>query len=389
MSQDVLPQKNYPIVPIFQKFINENKSGKRLQSNGKKIAEGTITNYECVFKLLVKYEQHKSITLRLLPINKLTQRQLITEKNYWAKFYKNFTHFLYNDCKHYDNYVGFVIKIIKVFFNYLSKNLVLPIGIFHKQFYVRKEQVPIIALLPEQLNFLIYNNTFEDSLPKRMQQVKDTFVFGCTVALRFSDLIALKQSNLRKVNNVWYLFTRSKKTSTDSQIQLPDYAVQILQKYSKQKGGFLLPRFNNVNLNKYVKQLAELAGFVEPVTKKREKQGVVKTLSHQCEAMQLKQAQKKQALQNGLNENILTVVKTKIVTLKKEMRFCDLVTTHTMRRTAITTMLSLGMQEHLVRKISGHGPMSKEFFRYVALAQVYQDTETATMFDKLKEKKLN
>jgi hypothetical protein len=47
------------------------------------------------------------------------------------------------------------------------------------------------------------------------------------------------------------------------------------------------------------------------------------------------------------------------------------------------------MPEHLVRKISGHSPMSKEFFRYVALAQVYQDKETQTMFDKLKYKTLH
>jgi hypothetical protein len=40
-------------------------------------------------------------------------------------------------------------------------------------------------------------------------------------------------------------------------------------------------------------------------------------------------------------------------------------------------MLSLGMPEHAVRKISGHSPMSKEFFRYVSLAQSYQDKETS------------
>lgn len=55
-----------------------------------------------------------------------------------------------------------------------------------------------------------------------------------------------------------------------------------------------------------------------------------------------------------------------------------------MRRTAITTMLCLGMPEMAVRKISGHSPMSKEFFRYVTLAQTYLDNETLKMFEKLK-----
>ena len=57
-----------------------------------------------------------------------------------------------------------------------------------------------------------------------------------------------------------------------------------------------------------------------------------------------------------------------------------------MRRAAITTMLSLGMPEQAVRKISGHAPGSKEFYRYVLFAQTYQDEETEKMFAKLDNK---
>lgn len=69
--------------------------------------------------------------------------------------------------------------------------------------------------------------------------------------------------------------------------------------------------------------------------------------------------------------------------IDKGFRFCDLITSHTMRRTAITTMLSLGMTEFMVRKISGHAANSKEFFRYVALAQSYIDKETEALFRRL------
>ena len=172
--------------------------------------------------------------------------------------------------------------------------------------------------------------------------------------MRFSDLLVLKKTNLRIINNDYFLLTRSKKTSVDSQIKLPDYAIAIAKKYNRQAGGFLLPRFNIVNLNKYIKQLTEAAGLVQPVPKTRGRRGVVKDIA--------KTTDEKKAV----------------------YRFCDLVSTHTMRRTAITTMLCLGMPEHIVRKISGHSPMSKEFFRYVALAQSYQDKETTQMFEKLK-----
>lgn len=229
-------------------------------------------------------------------------------------------------------------------------------GDFHKLLYVRKEEIAIFPLMPEELNFLIYDKALESSLSPRLREVKDFFVFGSTVALRFSDLIRLQKSNLRVLNQHHYLVVRSQKTGTDSLIKLPGYAVEILQKYHRQKK-WLLPRFNKVNLNKYIKVLLEKAGFTHFVTLTREKRGV---------AVELKPAWAKD----------------------KRYRFCDVATTHTMRRTAITTMLSLGMTEQVVRKISGHSPSSKEFYRYTLWAQMYQDTETEEVFEKLKQRQL-
>jgi integrase len=188
-----------------------------------------------------------------------------------------------------------------------------------------------------------------------LQQVKDVFVFGSTVALRISDLLALKRSNLRIAGGIYYLVVRSKKTNTDTQVRLPDYAVDIIDKYQN-KYKTLLPSFNKVNLNLYLKKLMEKAGFTHPITKMRERRGKSKEIVRKMEDK------------------------------RTTYRFCDLVTTHTMRRTAITTMLTLGVPEQVVRKISGHSPMSKEFFRYVAFAQSYQDQETNKMFERLKEK---
>jgi intergrase/recombinase len=67
----------------------------------------------------------------------------------------------------------------------------------------------------------------------------------------------------------------------------------------------------------------------------------------------------------------------------KPYRFCDLVSSHTMRRTAITTMLMFGMKEHVVKKISGHSENSKSFYRYVNLVQSYLDNEVDEVFNNL------
>lgn len=248
-----------------------------------------------------------------------------------------------------------MIKNVKVFFNYLNRELSLGIGDFHKLFYVRREVVAIHTLLPEELNFLISNKEFEVSLNSKMRKVKDVFVFGCTVALRVSDLVALRSSNLRLINGQYYLVVRSVKTSIDSMIKLPPYAVEIILSYQQKGFKTLLPYFEKSRLNREIKILLELAGFTGQVAKTRERRGKVVGLFPN-------------------NQRNLPY------------RFCDLATTHMMRRTAITTMLSLGMPETMVRKISGHCPGSKEFYRYVNWAQYYQDQETEKVFEKLQNK---
>ncbi len=69
----------------------------------------------------------------------------------------------------------------------------------------------------------------------------------------------------------------------------------------------------------------------------------------------------------------------------ESLRFCDIVSSHIMRRTAITSLLVLGVSERTVRKISGHTESSSSFARYVNLAQSYQDSELERAHLKLKE----
>lgn len=350
-------QKTYDFIKLYQQFIKDSLRGKRLQPNGKRISEGTINTYRGTLRLIERFIVESNFELRISEVTKFNTRKLHFEKNYWAKFYKKFTDYLYDKCGHYDNYVGLTIKNIKTFFGYLNKTLLIVTGGFHNQLYVRKETISIVTLLPEELNFLIYNSEFENSLPDYLKKVKDIFVFGCTVALRYSDLMNLKKTNVKINGNEIYLFSKSIKTQCETIIKLPDYIIAILKKYKSQKGNWLLPRYNNVILNKYIKRLAERAGFTNEIYKARDKR--------------------------GLENEIIIKSHSKL----KHYRFCDLITTHTMRRTAITTMLCLGMPEHIVRKISGHAPGSKEFYRYVSLAQHYQDKETEIMFSKLKDSK--
>lgn len=350
----MMHKKELDLLAEYARFINDSRSGRRLQPNGKKISKGTVENYGFTLRLIRIFCEKKRLVLRIRPGRWLNGRELHAERNYWKRFYRLFTSHLYDECGYFDNYVGQNMKNIRIFFNYLNKDRALGVGDFHKQFYIQKEEIAIFPLMPEELNFLVYDLPFENSLKPRLKEVKDFVVFGCTVALRFSDLNALQKKNIREVNGQYYLVVKSIKTSTDTLIKLPQYAVSIIKKYPKLKNR-LLPHFNLTNINKYIKMLFMKAGFTQHVLITRNRRG---------KPVELKMKEKE----------------------KSPYRFCDAACSHTMRRTAITTMLSLGVPEQVVRKISGHAPNSKEFYRYVFWSQSYQDQETEKMFEKLEEK---
>ena len=110
-----------PIIPFFKQFIKDSTSGKRLKKNGERISPQSIKNYQYVLTNLVKFQTETNFELRICSASKLNTRELSSEKNYWKKFYKKFTEFLYKKgC--YDNYVGANIKHIRTFFNYLKND---------------------------------------------------------------------------------------------------------------------------------------------------------------------------------------------------------------------------------------------------------------------------
>ncbi|MEW4923099.1 tyrosine-type recombinase/integrase [Algibacter sp. 2305UL17-15] len=344
-------KKPTPLIPLFQQFIRESETGKRLKKNGERITKGSIENYKSSLKLLIKFNVQTGFELRICDASKLNKRELLSEKNYWKKFYKKFTEHCYKNGL-YDNYVGHNIKIIRTFFNYLKNDKDFPTGDFQRLFYVRKEDVEILVLSPEQLKFLIHDKGFENSLTPALKRAKDVFVFGCTTGLRFSDIFKLTNKNFEKENDDWYLKIKSQKTKTYSFIKLPQYAVSIYKNYRHKSAKTYL--FRTITLfifNRTLKQIGEKAGFTNPIEMTRERQGKTKVINKTSN--------------------------------KKQLLFCDKMSSHMMRRTAITTLLILGMPEHLVRKISGHSYASNSFNRYVHYAQAYIDKEIDKVHEKL------
>jgi integrase len=341
---------------LLDVFINEGFSGKRTRKDGKRISTGSVVNYVYIRKHLLEFEQKKSFELKIYIESNLTYKEKINASLYYKKFYLSFTKYLYDENNYFDNYVGNIIKGIRCFFNYLEVEKKISIGMYHKSFYIPREEIPIISLSIDQLNYIIYNKAFNSIIEaQNLEAIRDTFVFGCTVALRVSDLLQLTIKNLAIINEKYYIRVKSQKTSSYTSIKLPDYAVDIIKKYDL-KDETLLPKISPQGFNQKLKYFAKFIPDDFQMIKLRERRG-------------------KQ------------IVVYKDPKKKVHYNLSDHVTSHTMRRTAITTMLNLGMPEHVVRKISGHAANSREFFRYVQLSQNIIDQESDKVFEQIKHYK--
>jgi len=345
--------RQLPLLPLFQKFITASATGRRLTPSGKKLSKGAIIQYKCIYDILEEFERSQLLpAIRIKLVHRSSLRELQSEKLYWQRFFRRFTAWLYNEKKYFDQYVGAIAKVLRTFFNYLLNEKSLPVGNFHKHFIVPNQTITPIVLEPQQLSFLITDEEFHQSLPTFLQRTKDIFVFGCTVGLRYGDLMKLKKQDVQYAEKDTFVLLNTTKTATDVKIPLPRYAVDIVRKYERKAGRYVLPRLSGTNINLQLKMLIEKAGWTYNLPKIRCQQG---------KAVEMKS-------KKGTS-----------------FRFCDHITAHTMRRTAITTLLLLGVEETMVRRISGHAPGSKEFYKYVAVVQDYLNDKVKTAHQKLLE----
>lgn len=342
-------------IKLFEEFIKASYKGHRTKKNGEKIRTQTVDNYTYALKLLLEFSQKKQFEIKLFLANHLSPSELVKAKKYWQKFYQEFTDYLYDDLGHYDNYVGATIKQLRVFMNYLNAEIMLNVGEFHKSFHVPKEEIQIVVFTPEQLNYLIHDDKFNQQLLEEQKVIRDIFVFGCLVALRYSDLMGLRPLHLLNQENGTYLVVKSQKTGSESMVKLPEQALQIVKKYSSKKGKYLFPRISKSHFNRQLKILAVNVKQIELIKYRYRRKRPIPVFKDPMK--------------------------------KEHYQLADHITSHTMRRTAITTLLRLGMPEQTVRKISGHAANSTEFYKYIAYNQTYLDAETDKVFNKLSELK--
>ena len=161
---------------------------------------------------------------------------------------------------------------------------------------------------------------------KSLEKVRDLLCFCCFTSLRYSDMDALKRTDI--VGGKIYVTTM--KTDDSLVIEVNKFAAEILDKYKDcDFGEYALPRISNQKMNHHLKMLCELCEFNEPIT-------IIQYL-------------------NGTRHEF-TYPKWQVVS------------THTGRKSFICNALAAGIPVHVVMKWTGHSDY-KAMKPYIEVAE--------------------
>lgn len=151
------------------------------------------------------------------------------------------------------------ISMSKWFFRWLiSKSLLTDVSFTAHKVHLKRANKNVVFLTWDEL-MVVYNHQFE--LPY-LEMTRDVFCFCCFTSLRYSDVFALRKTDI--YNDAIHIVTQ--KTNDKLTIELNDYSRAILEKYADSNTDKALPVVSNQKMNVYVKEVCRECGINEKLT---------------------------------------------------------------------------------------------------------------------------
>lgn len=266
----------------------------------------TIIRYKNIKGILEDFEKKRKFKLNFNAIN--------------SKFHAEFTDFCMNDRGHINNTYSRNLGLFKTFMFWSLEN-----GFTYKEDFKKFEKKKVVVTNQLALNLEDLQKLMQHEFKtKRLEKVRDVFVFACVTGMRFGELGLIRYENI--INDEIHLKEEKDAEKQERRIPLNDISSFILRKYDYQ-----LPVIANQKYNEYIKEIFEAAGYtwdVEKVTTKNKE------------------------------------------SIRKTMPYKDRISSHTARRTFITMMKRKGVSDKLIASITGHKDMK-------TLNQYYQVDDIA------------
>ncbi len=223
---------------IYQEFLDEKEN----DYTGNSISNSTLKRYKCNKNLLEDFESNCKVK--------------ITLGKFDDKLYNRFLKYCIEEKKHSANTLHRNVGLLKTFLLWaLNKKYT-----YNNNFITFKKPAKFttdeIALNYEQVE-LIYNYDFNDN--KRLERVRDLFVFGCTTGMRFGNYSTISRSDVDG-NFIRVIDLKSK--SKNLAIPLNSISKSILEKYD-----YNLPSITNQKMNEYIKEVFKKLEFTDEIKK--------------------------------------------------------------------------------------------------------------------------
>lgn len=233
-----------PDGPNLFKLIDRFIAGE-IKNKGRVKSKGTLNNYRAVKKHLQDFQ--------------VKSRSKVDFDSVSLDFFYKYTTFLKDQAELSNNTIAKDIRILKVFMGeavdlgYTNNN-----QFRHKKFSYEEDETDAVYLTDKEIHRL-FNHKFEN---KKLDQVKDLFVFGCCVGLRFSDYAHVKPENIVKVDGEDFIKIITQKTGELVIIPTNPIVLEIFEKYKENHNR--LPRsISNQKFNNYIKDACKEAGLEE------------------------------------------------------------------------------------------------------------------------------
>lgn len=279
---------------FIEQFINDYETGKRKKKRGTtNVSPGTIKSYK---GFQSQFKEYQKTRLRVIDFEDVT-----------IEFYNDFRLFL-TDKQYSPNTIARMIKILKTICYAAEQLKLMDAKNVRTGFEVSYKNVDNVYLTDERISELYEYNL---SNHPAWEKVRDVFVVGCLTGQRVSDF---KRINAKMIVTLAdgnrYIKLKQEKTGNIVYIPL-DYRVDtILEKYNG-----VLPKLFDQKINDYIKKIGEMLGWTELV-EMDEQRGSMEYMA--------------------------------------KRRFCDLIKTHTARRSFATNMYRSGASLSSIMTITGH-----------------------------------
>ncbi len=285
---------------LAERFING-----EIKVKGKDKSKGSLNNYGAVTKHLKEFQIKTKTPVTFDTIN--------------LDFFYKYTSYL-KQSGLATNTIAKDVSILKVFMGEaVDLGYTTNMQFKNSKFSFSEVETDQVYLTEKELNDLY---KFDLSYSKKLEQVKDLFIFGAWVGLRFSDFSNIKPENIVQIEGDHFIKIITQKTNELVIIPCNKTVLDIFNKY--QHNTNMLPKtLSNQKFNDYIKDVCKLA---------------------------------------ELNE------KGRLST-KPELELWESVSSHTARRSFATNYYLQGFPTIDLMKITGH-KTEKAFLKYIRVSKL-------------------